>query len=242
LELTCQRCNETLRETDRYCPVCGLPQLMYSASETPPLPLGEELFNESDTTGAISGIAGVNGIVWRPALQAALILAVPAGLLCSGLSPTGLLALVWMTGAAVWAVSLYSKRTQPGRVSTGSGARIGLVTGLLASWLTLGVNGFSLWAERFLMHQGGQMDSDWQNSVDKSVETYQQMFVQMGMASAQVSQSLASQRVWMLSPEGRAGSALLALLTGSAFLVLLSTIGGAIGARVLTQPRRPKIS
>jgi len=239
LEATCQRCHETLREADRYCPVCGLPQLTYIASEAPLAPLGEEnAQNHGDAT--ISRAAMAEGIDWRPALKASLILAVPAGVLCSGLIPVGQsLGMLWIIGAAAWAVSLYSKRTRPGWLPMGSGARIGLVTGLFASWLTLSVNGISLWVARFVLHQGSQMDSLWQNEVETSLQTSQQMVAQMGMTSAQAAQSTQFSRALMLSAEGRAGIAVSTFLGGAVFLVFFAMIGGALGARWLVQPRRP---
>ncbi|WP_263350952.1 hypothetical protein [Acidicapsa acidisoli] len=190
---------------------------------------------------ATSGRAGMaDGIAWRPALKAALMLAVPAAVLCSGLIPVGQsLGVLWIAAAAAWAVSLYSKRTSSGWLPTGTGVRIGLVTGLLASWLTLSVNGVSLWLARFVLHQGGQMDSLWQNEVETSLQASQQMVAQMGMTSAQAAESTQFSRALMLSAEGRAGIALSTFLAGAVFLVLFAMIGGALGARWLAQPRRP---
>jgi hypothetical protein len=168
------------------------------------------------------------------------MLAVPAAVLCSGLIPVGQsLGVLWIAGAAAWAVSLYSKRASTGWLPTGAGVRIGLVTGLLASWLTLSVNGVSLWVARFVLHQGGQMDSLWQNEVETSLQASQQMVAQMGMTSAQAAESTQFSRALMLSAEGRAGIALSTFLAGAVFLVLFAMIGGALGARWLAQPRRP---
>jgi len=141
----------------------------------------------------------------------------------------------------VWAVGLYFKSAQPGRVSTGEGIRIGLVTGLFASWLMLSVNGVALWISRFVMHQGGEMDSLWASEVDKSLELSQQMVSQMGMTAAQAAQSTQLSKAWMLSAEGRAGIALSTFLAGAAFLVFFAMIGGALGARLLGQPRTPSV-
>lgn len=183
---------------------------------------------------------GPGDIAWRPALKAAAMLAIPAGVLCSGLIPIGQsLGLLWIVGAAVWAVGLYTKRVRQGRISMGAGARIGLVTGLFASWLTLSVNGIGLWVARFLMHQGGQMDSMWAAEVQSSLLLSQQMVAQMGMTAAQAAQSTQFSKAWMLSAEGRAGIALSTFLAGAVFLIFFATIGGALGARLLAQPRRP---
>jgi hypothetical protein len=235
LDITCQRCHETLREADRYCPVCGLPQLVYIASESLSVSLNDEA---AAPGGEMLGLG--DGIAWRPALQAAVLLAIPAGVLSSSLSP--ILALVWVMGAAAWAVGLYAKRVRQGRLSMKSGARIGLVTGLFAAWLSFGVNGVALWVTRFLRHQGGQIDAEWVGAVQQSVERNQQIVAQAGMSAAQASEMLQVTqwfKALMLSPEGRAGFALVGLLALAAILLVVATIGGAVGARLLAQPRRP---
>ena len=189
----------------------------------------------------MGGLAGVtDGIAWRPAIKAALMLAVPAAVLCSGIVPVGpSLALLWMGGAAAWAVGLYFRRARPGWLTLTAGARIGLVTGLFASWLTLTVNGVALWVSRFVLHQGSQMDSQWATVVANSQQMSQQMVAQMGLTSAQAAESAKFWQVWMLSSEGRAGLALSTFLFGAVFLIFFAMIGGALGARLLAQPRRP---
>lgn len=239
MEATCQRCHETLRDGDRYCSVCGLPQLIYIPAETPLAVTGDDGSRESGA--ATAGLAGLpGGIDWPSALKSALMLAIPAGVLCSGLSQLGQsLGLLWMVGAAAWAVALYCKRVQPGRLSAGAGARIGLVTGLLASWLTVGVDGVTLWVARYGLHQGSQMDSAWAAQVASSLQMSQQMLAEMGMTVAEAAQSTQFSKAVMLSAEGRAGYALSSLLAGAVFLILFATIGGALGARFVAQPRRP---
>ncbi len=239
MEATCQRCNESLREADRYCPSCGLPQLTYVASQSPSVSILEDAGGSPASYAAgLTGLA--DGIAWRTALRAAVLFAVPAALLCSGLTPIGpSLGLIWVIGASAWAVGFYSKRTKPGLLTMGAGARIGLVTGLFASWLTLSVNGVALWVARFLLHQGSQMDSLWTSQVESSLQLSQQMVSDMGMTAAQAAQSTQFSRAWMLSAEGRAGIALTTFLASALFLVCFAMIGGALGARFLTQQRRP---
>ena len=215
--------------------MCGLPQLVYIAAETPAVPLEDGQVSSGEE---LLGLR--NGIAWRPALRSAVMLGIPAGVLCSGLTPIGQsLGLVWMVGAAAWAVGLYARRARPVELSIGAGARIGLVTGLFAGWLTLGLNGIQLWLSRFVFHQGGEIDSLLQATVEKSLQLSQQMIVGMGIASAQLAQSQQLNRTMMLSAEGRAGMVLSGFLSGAAFLVVFAIIGGAVGARFLTPTRRP---
>jgi hypothetical protein len=235
LEETCQRCHETLRGADRYCAVCGLPQLIYLAADMPQM---AEAFGQGNEQGNLAGVDAFGSperIVWRPALNAALTLAVPAGILCFGMLPLGLLG---MMAAAAWAVGLYAKRARPVDLTAGTGARIGLVTGLFASWLTVALYGAGLWISRFVLHEGGDLDSLWTSQVEKN---NQQMLAQLGAANAQSLQMAQSMRTMMLSVEGRAGIALSGMMVVAALVVLLAVAGGALGARLAAAPRRPGV-
>ena len=239
METTCQRCHEVLRNEDRYCPVCGLPQLTYVAGDGSVVAGDSTAQGNNSTSSGLSGSA--TGIIWRPALKVALMLAIPAGVLCSGITPIGpSLGLLWIGGAAAWAVGLYFKRAQPGWLSTGAGARIGLVTGLIASWFAISVSGIDLWVGRFVLHQGGQMDSLWTEQANSSLQMNQQMTTVMGLTAPQAAESMQFLRSVMFSPEGRAGVMVWTLILAAMFLVCFATIGGAVGARLLAQPRRPR--
>jgi hypothetical protein len=193
---------------------------------------------EASGSGELASLSG--GIAWRPALQVSLLLALPAGLLSYSLTP--LLALVWIMGAASWAVVLYAKRVRAGKISLGNGARIGLITGLFTAWLSLGVNGVGLWVNRFLRHEGGEFDSALANALQSGFESNSQVAAQAGLTSAQAAE-VVQKGQWLhalaLSPEGRAGIVLGIFLILGAILVLLATIGGIVGARYLTPARRP---
>jgi hypothetical protein len=235
LEATCQRCHEPLREADHYCSVCGLPQLVYLETEgPPPLPFGP---NDGSVVPVGLPEFSATGIAWRPALRACVLLSIPAGFLFFELFPISLfLSPLLMGVAAAWAVALYGKRARLTQITMGAGARIGLITGIFASWLVLTVNGFALWSARFLQHQGSQMDAEFITGVNTGLQRQQQMAAEMGMTGAQAAESaqfLQTLRVWMLSPEGRAGAILSGLLVCAALLVFFSTIGGAVGARFL---------
>lgn len=233
MEQTCQRCHEIFREGDRYCASCGLPQLTYVAAEILPLAGSEASGSNTGQSAGADAFGPDGGIVWRPALNAALTLGVPAGILCFGILPLGL---VGMIAASAWAVGLYAKRVRVMAPTAGMGAQIGLVTGLFASWLAVGLYGAGLWFSRFVLHEGGEWDSLWVSQVERS---NQQMLAQMGTANAQPVQVAQSLRTMMLSAEGRAGLPLSGLMLVGAILVLLAVAGGALGARLATAPRRP---
>jgi RNA polymerase subunit RPABC4/transcription elongation factor Spt4 len=233
MEITCTRCHQAIQAEDCYCPACGLPQLLYTAEGIPGQAQPEQW---SETARDASEVA------WKPALRAALILAVPAGLLSSGVSPLGYLGLFWMAAAASWAVVLYMRSQRPAWITIGAGARIGLVTGLLGGWLAFSASGGTLFVERFVLHQSSQIDAEWKTRVGMSQQLAQQWT--SGMAAADAAQAQAAQaqvQTFMLSPEGHAGIETFGFVFNSLLLILFAVAGGALGARLLARTRRPEV-
>ena len=235
MEVSCQRCHEPLHEGDRYCAACGLPQLVYVAAEAPVVPLGSD--SVPPPLGEMAAV--MNGLDWRIVLTVSLMLAVPAGVLCSRVSVIGpAFAFVWMVGAAVWAVSWYSRRSRTRRISAWNGARIGLVTGLLASWLAFALDGLQLWLGRFVWNQGQEMDRAWNEQMNFLHDFNLRLYGQMAATHPEVMQSIQSQQQWVLSQDGRAGAPVLFFVTGTVFLLAFAMIGGAVRARSMSVPRR----
>jgi hypothetical protein len=230
MEITCTRCHQPVPDSSCYCPACGLPQLVYptDGSNVPP---ASERWPEA--------ARDASSIDWKLGMRAALALAVPAGLLSSGISPLSVLGIFWMTGAAAWAVLLYMRKQRPAWITLGAGARVGLVTGLIAGWLAFGLSGAELFVARVVLHQGNQIDTAWKESVNTSQEKAQQWFAQMNIPNDAAQAS--AQRNWMLSPEGHAGFQTLGLAWSCSLLVLFAVGGGALGARMISRTRRPEI-
>jgi hypothetical protein len=225
MEITCTRCHETVLADNRYCAACGLPQLVYSNGAVP---------GQAQPVEWADALRDASMVDWKTALRVALMLAIPAGLLSSGLSPVGRFEVFWVAAAAAWAVVLYVRSQRPAWITIGAGARIGLVTGLLAGWLAFGLSGGALFAERFVLHHSSQIDSEWKTRVDLS----QQLTAQMGLADAA---QMEAQKTWMLSPEGHAGIEAFGFAGNSLFLLIFAVGGGAMGARWLARTRRPEI-
>src|SRR5579863_4649711 len=114
MEQTCNRCHETLRDEFRYCPACGLPQLVYSAENT------GDASEQPDRWDQV--MRDANAVDWRSAARSILPLACAAGILGSLFSPGGLLGLVLMGAAAAWAVALYTRRQRPVWITARAGA------------------------------------------------------------------------------------------------------------------------
>jgi hypothetical protein len=207
-----------------------LPQLLYT-SEPGAIPPSSERWPEA--------VRDASSIDWKLGIRAILILAVPAGLLTSQFSPLRGLGIFWMAAAAGWAVVLYMRSQRPAWITIGAGARMGLVTGLIAGWLAFGLSGAALFVTRVVRHQGNQLDSAWVEAVtemDKQTRRVEaQMSVPYNAAQAE------AQRRWMLSPEGQAGFQTVGLAWYCSLLTLFAVAGGAISARVVSRRRRPEI-
>lgn len=226
MEISCSRCHQTVQPEDCFCPVCGLPQLVYNAESAgagagPGQP--DERWSESVRDAA--------SIDWKPALRLVLMLAVPIGALCSILSPVGIFGLLLMGGTGAWVVALYMRSQHPAWITIGAGARVGLVTGVVGGWTAAAVTGLSLYAMRFWLHQGNVFDNFWQNMV---IQQISQQWTTMGVDA----ETIATAKAWMLSPEGRAGWVLCAVVFLVATLLLFAVAGGVLGARFLGRPRR----
>ncbi|MGD0346044.1 MAG: zinc ribbon domain-containing protein [Terracidiphilus sp.] len=221
MELTCIRCHQTVQDGYCYCPTCGLPQLIYSAETSADA-------GQSDRWG--EAVRDANTVDWKSALRSALLLAIPAGLLCSILSPVGIFGLLLMGATAAWAVVLYMRSQRPAWITVGAGARIGLVTGVLGGWTAAAMTGLSLYAMRFWLHQGSTFDSFWQELVNQQQA--------QGTAVGADVQTLAAVKALMISAEGRAGLVLFGIAFLMATLVLFAIAGGALSARLLARTRR----
>jgi hypothetical protein len=139
-----------------------------------------------------------------------------------------------MSVAAAWAVALYMRSQRPAWITIGAGARIGLVTGLLGGWMAAAATGMTLFAMRFWLHQGKTLDNTWQTIITDQVS---RQWESAGVDA----QSIAIYKAWLLSPEGRAGSMLGAILLLVAALVFFAVGGGALGARFQARTRRPEV-
>jgi hypothetical protein len=226
METTCTRCHQAIPADGLYCPACGLPQLVYA---------GEETLAPAQAGTWTDAVLDPGGVDWKQALRAILLLAIPAGLLSSELSPVGIFGLFWIAIAAAWAVALYARRQRAAQrsfsVTTGAGARIGLATGIIAGWCTFAASSASLYVTRFLLHQGKDFDDLWKSRVADMSQQWQTMSATNPDPQAAV--IFKSLTTWFLSPEGKAASTFGGLLMLETMLLVVAVIGGAIGARMI---------
>lgn len=223
MEITCTRCHQTVQPGDCYCPVCGLPQLVYDGESTGD-PAQPDKWNEI--------IRDAGSIDWKPALRYAVLLAVPAGALAALLASFNILGplLMAVTGALV--VALYMRNRSPSWITLGAGARLGLVTGVLGGWSTLAASGVALYAARYWFHQGPALD----DLLARLITESSQQVIAWGVDP----QNVAAMRTFWLSPEGRAAQVLSDSCVLALALLVFAVAGAAIGTRILARTRRPQ--
>jgi hypothetical protein len=232
MELTCSRCHQTVQDVYCFCPNCGLPQLVYSA-ETSADAAQRERWGET--------VRDAGAVDWNSALRSTFPLAIPAGILCSTLSPVGILGVFLMGATAAWVVALYVRSHRSTWITIGAGARIGLVCGILGGALAFAASSCALYTERYVLHQGSQIDADWKKFVDLDMQVSQRFAGWIGAPdSAQILAQETEQQNWMLSPDGHASIVVANFAFASVLLVLFAIAGGALSARRLTRTRRPE--
>ena len=233
MEILCNRCHQAVLADSCYCPACGLPQLLFASEGSAEHSLAE---------GSSEVVRDAGTIEWKAALRIAFLLGIPAGILSSDASQAGRLGLLWMATAAGWAVVLYVRSQRPAWITIGAGARIGLVTGLIAGWLAFGISGASLFVDRFAFHQAGQIDAAWKSQVELNQQVAEQFTAGLASADpAQMQAARAQMTGWMLTPEGHAGMQASEWVVNAFFLALFAICGGALGARLMVGRRRPEI-
>jgi hypothetical protein len=91
------------------------------------------------------------------------------------------------------------------------------------------------YARRFLFHQGNEFDDVWQSMVAQVSQQWQQ--ISAANQDQQAGEFFKTASAWLLSSEGRAGSALGGLIMIEFILVVFAVAGGALGAKFMTKAR-----
>jgi hypothetical protein len=220
----CHRCGGELQAGEgasTFCSHCGCPQLYLQDYEE------QTGAPDGDTTGAVPP-PHPRQVEWKTAIRCAVLVAGIAavlGLVGSRLEVVSKLSWVWTISGSMIAVALYQRRRPLAWMDAGVGARIGVVVGLAL------VTGFAVamavggLVARYGLHSMAGFDA----------ELTQLLHAQMDKTTATTPVPPELQRFWY-SPEARAGMMLAGFAMLSGLLLVLSTIGGAVGG--LLQMRR----
>ena len=217
---TCHRCGTTLSASELFCPNCGSPQLKFAQQEE-----GETAYVAGRPAAKLGRAQGIS---WRDAILAALLVAVPAGLL-SAVSVLSWGCCLWVVGGAVLAIVVYHRRAPAFLLETRSGVRIGAVAGLIAAYSS--VIATAVWRvfARYVLHQGSAIDQFYDSVIKQSTALVQTNPDAQAQWHAWVQ--------FLMSPDGRAAYTLMNAATTSLGIILFSAIGGALGVRLLA-PRK----
>jgi hypothetical protein len=222
MDLVCHRCGATLSTPELFCPHCGAPQLRFESTD-------EQTPYQGDANGSTPRGAG-QSIAWRPAVQAALIVALPVGILTSLLD----FGVLWVLAGGFGAVALYQRKA-PAMMSPRIGWRIGLLVGMLAAFLSSVADGLSMVFERYGLHHGASIDQ-------RLIALTQQMTDQMVHQNPEAAQQIPWFIHFWLSPDGHAAVVLFMSAFAAIMMIAFSSIGGVVGARVLAARRRLSIN
>jgi zinc-ribbon domain len=211
----CHRCGASLGASELFCPNCGSPQLKFSQQA------------ETDNAWAarpINAAPRAEGISWRDAILAALLVAIPTGLL-SAVTVLSWGCCLWIMGGAVLAVVVYHRRAPAFLLEIRSGLRIGAIAGLIAAYSSLIATAAWRVFARFVLHQG--------NGLDEFYAAVIQQTNTMMQGNPDVQAQWHSYVQFLLTPDGRAAYTLMSAASTSAGIIFLSILGGALGVRLV---------
>ena len=210
---SCHRCGGVLVAGDggsSFCPHCGAPQLYL------PEQLSSDLTEAGESTGVLPP-PRPRKVEWRTAILCVGTVALVAGILSViAARLPALIAINWLwilCGAAI-ALGLYQRRRPQAWMDAGIGARIGVVAGLgLVVSIAFSMSVVGLLA-RFVLHSMAGFDAD---QIERAIAANPQ--------PAEVMH-------YIKLPEFRAGIMLGGFAMMAGFIMLTSTIGGALSGMV----------
>lgn len=219
----CHRCGGELSASDGsspFCPHCGAPQI-YLVDYEPAAEL-----TATSTTGTAPP-PSPRQVEWKTAIRCALLVAAVAAVLTliavrfEAISP---LSWLWTVSGSLITLALYQKRRPQAWMDAGIGARIGVVVGfVLVICLAVAMAAGGLVA-RYALHNMAGFDA----------QLTQQLHVQIQHALATNPEAKSVQGL-LYSPEFRAGMMLAGFGLISGILLVLSTLGGAVGGLLRTR-------
>jgi hypothetical protein len=213
----CHRCGGELPARDGvspFCPHCGSPQIYLQDYEQ------QNGGAEVDTTGAVPP-PRPQQVEWKTAIRCAVLVAGIAAVLSlvsarvQAVSP---LTWLWTISGSMITLALYQRRRPLAWMDAGVGARIGVVVGLALMTcfaVAMAVGGL---VARYGLHSMAGFDAS----------LTQMLHAQVEKAAATTPQPPEVVR-FLYSPEVRAGMMLAGFAMVSGIVLVLSTVGGALG-------------
>jgi len=219
----CHRCGGDLavgKDVTPFCPHCGAPQIYLSEYEE------QTSASAGESTGTLPP-PRPRQIEWKTAIRCAALVAAVAAVLSvvsAKVEMVSPLTWLWTVSGSMITLALYQKRRPQAWMDAGVGARIGLVVGLtLMVGLACAAAIVGLVA-RFGLHSMAAFD----------IQLTQELHAQIEKAQAANPQTQDVLR-FFATPEFRAGLMLSGFAMVSGFLLVLSTLGGALSGMLRTR-------
>jgi hypothetical protein len=202
-----------------FCPQCNAPQIRVAGAEPAltPGPVPQVLPPHSPSV--YPGYFPSNRIQWSQALPGAVIGGAVSAILM--VIPLGALGLGMLVGGSL-AVLLYHRRTASENLTAGMGARLGAVSGVI------GFGIFALLAaiEMVVRRNSGEFRAALFEAIQQSAARTPGPEAQQMMA-------------WLKTPAGLTFLVAFGLAVTFVFFVVISSVGGAIGAVLLRRREKP---
>jgi hypothetical protein len=217
-----------------YCWNCGAPQVQLSEE------LREQLDQQITAQHAAANpsaaptpapAAPTNAVVWRGAIQTAALagaIAAALTLLTFALPLASLLSFFWFISAPIIVLGIYHSRHRITRITTGFGARLGLLTGLVIFAATVTLDTIGLVLQRFVFHSTAE--------IDKQLAT---LFTQFNTGLAAQPSPYSKDIISSLTiPEFRIGFVLISMLFGLCLYLTFSATAGAFAGYLRSRTPR----
>jgi zinc-ribbon domain len=213
----CHKCGHTIEDGKPFCSQCGAPQIRVAIPETfvEAAPQGDGSVRALDRELApsssvipIGSLPGSEAHTLRPCALAAIV---AVGLTALGLNP-----FVASLGAGFLAVAFY-RRGGPGiSIRSGSGAKLGAVSGVLFFAMSTILELLAV----ALLHKGAEIRGQMLDKIQQAAARYPGPEVQPFLD-------------FVKSPDGFAIMMVASVIFGLLAFVVLGTCGGALGAALL---------
>ncbi len=229
MEHPCHQCGAAVDDGVPFCKNCGAPQIRVAHAPPEEAPAGPSLppgtpNNIQPPAQPVPLPALPHAVDWRLGLGAAAVGGLAAAV-ASLIPVVSLGCCLWMLGGGALAVSFYHRRRPASDVTSGMGARLGAVTGVLGFFIFAGLTAVRLFVEVVVLHMGAQIRSEMRQIMEQSAARNPDPQVQAMMQ-------------WMTSPQGFATFVTLGMLLFFMAFVVFCSAGGALGASLFGRRAR----
>ena len=236
MEHACGQCGRGVEDGQPFCPFCHAPQIKVpvrppTAPVTEPLPPGTPEDVQPPAEPLVNPRPPVprerDRLLWRPAVGAALM----AGMLAAvGTSiPIVPVAMLCMFASGGLAVTLYRRRAGHPLVSPWMGAKLGVLAGGMGFGLLALLSTIRL----FAASQRSELRAAFSAKMEQAMAN---------AADPQVREAMSQFRDYIVTDRGLIAMVLLFVLIAAVFFLIVSALGGALGAFLFGRDRAHKES